>query len=89
MYVDLLINMSTEHRKKHVVDLTADEFHSRLLAVVINALNEQKALNLPLVYKNSMCLATNQFIHEYPDGQKFLISQDITTSEETIIKLIQ
>jgi len=33
-----------------------------------------------------MCIKKNQFIHEYADGRKFLISQDINTSEETIIK---
>ncbi|MGZ3758045.1 MAG: hypothetical protein ACXVAY_05610 [Mucilaginibacter sp.] len=46
----------------------------------------QKKLNLPIVYRNSLCKAENQFIHEYPNGKKYLIRQSLHNSEETIIR---
>jgi hypothetical protein len=66
-------------------DLSPTEIEKKLRSVLMNELNERKAMNLPIVYKNSLCISKNQFIHEYPDGRKFLIKQNTNTSEETII----
>ena len=78
--------MPSRPTNKFLFDLTADERYGRLLAVVLDAITEQKEHNLPIVYRNSMCISPNQFIHEYPDGKKFLIRQNRNNSEEKVIK---
>jgi len=72
--------------QKFLFDLSPIEIANRLQSVVMNALSERKAQNLPVVYKNSLCTDRNQFIHEYPDGRKFLIRQNRNTSEEKVIR---
>jgi len=72
--------------QKFLFDLSPNEIAARLNNVVINVLIERKALNLPFVYKNSLCTGKNQFIHEYPDGRKFLIRQNRSNSEEKVIR---
>ena len=78
--------MPTVSKSDFFFDRSTNEIAESFYSVVSNALKNRKANNLPVVYKNSMCIKKNQFIHEYADGRKFLISQDINTSEETIIK---
>jgi len=72
--------------KKRFFDLSSNEIAKSLRAVVLREANERKAQNLPIIYKNSMCISRNQFIHEYPDGRKFLIRQNRNTSEEKVIR---
>lgn len=72
--------------KNFLFDLTPNEITNRLQSVVMNVLSERKAQNLPVVYKNSLCIGRNQFIHEYPDGRKFLIRQNRNNSEEKVIR---
>jgi hypothetical protein len=71
---------------KRFFDLSSDEITESLQSVVLIEAEERKAKNLPLIYKNFMCTNSNQFIHEYPDGRKFLIRLNRNTSEEKIIK---
>jgi hypothetical protein len=78
--------MPTVSKANLLFDRSPNEIAESLFAVISNELKNRKAKNLPVVYKNSMCINKNEFIHEYPDGRKFLISQDINTSEETIIR---
>lgn len=80
-----ITNMSG-NPQKFIFDLSTNEITNRLQKVVVNVLREQKEQNLPLVYKNPFCLKKNEFIHEYPDGRKFLIRQNPNTSEERVIK---
>ncbi len=71
---------------KRFFDLSSEEITESLQSVVLIEAEERKAKNLPLIYKNFMCINSNQFIHEYPDRRKFLISININNSEETILK---
>jgi hypothetical protein len=72
--------------KKSLLDLSTRERENRFKAVLKNVLAERKAQNVPIVYRNSLCVSRNQFIHEYPNGQKFLIRQNQNNSEEKIIR---
>ena len=78
--------MPNGSKKRFFFDLPAREVAKNLHAVIFNELNERKAQNLPIVYKNALCISKNQFIHEYPDGRKFLIRQNRNTSEEKVIR---
>jgi hypothetical protein len=78
--------MAIGSRKSFLFDLSPNEITRNLHSVVLNELNERRSKNLPIVYKTSICISKNQFIHEYPDGRKFLIKQDQNTSEETVIR---
>jgi len=78
--------MPNGSKKRFLFDLSSNEIAESLQAVVISEADERKAQNLPLIYKNSMCVSRNQFIHEYPDGRRFLIRQNRNTSEEKVIR---
>lgn len=75
--------------KKKVISVlcgSANELDSELKATLQSILDEKAKLNLPLVYRNSLCKRRNQFVHEYPDGKKLLIEQNIKTSEEIVLR---
>jgi hypothetical protein len=73
-------------KERFFFDFSANEVTKNLQAVLFEELNASKRKNLPIVYKNSLCINKNQFIHEYPDGRKFLIRQSRINSEEKVIR---
>jgi len=83
-----ILIMSDRIVRNPLFDLSGDEISERLKAVVMRALNEREAQNLPLVYRTSLCTRKNQFIHEYPDGRTYLIQQNSNNSEERVIRSI-
>jgi hypothetical protein len=68
--------------------LSGEEQESRLKAVLVEELEKAKAMNLPVVYRNELCVRPNLFIHKYPNGHTVLIEQDSNNSEEKIIKAL-
>ena len=78
--------MLTNTAREPLLDVSAKERESRLSVVLYSTIAAQKKLNLPMVYRNSLCKADNQFIHEYPNGKKYLIRQNLRNSEEKIIR---
>jgi hypothetical protein len=69
--------------------LSKEEQDSRLKAVLDAEMEKVKAMNLPMVYRNELCVKPNLFIHEYPNGRIELIEINIDNSEEKIIKVLQ
>ena len=55
-----------------------------------SALNEVTELTVtmqkPFVYRNNLCTEPNFFIHGYPNGKIYLISQNQENSKETILR---
>jgi hypothetical protein len=75
--------------QKFFFALTAEEKESRLKAVLAKEMERTKAMNLPVIYRNELCVKPNMFIHKYPNGRILLIEQNSITSEEKIIKVLQ
>ena len=69
--------------------LSKEEKESRLSAVLDAELKRVKAMNLPLVYRNELCVKPNLFIHEYPNGRTELIEINIDNAEEKVIKVLK
>jgi hypothetical protein len=75
--------------KKYYFELTAEEKESRLKAVVVEELEKAKAMNLPVIYRNELCIKPNMFIHKYPNGHTVLIEINTSNSEIKVIKVLQ
>ncbi len=73
-------------KQKLVFDMSQQELKVKLQTTLDKVLKSQASKNLPLVYRNSLCIKENQFIHEYSNGKKFLIQQNRTNSRETILR---
>ena len=69
--------------------LSKEEQDSRLKAVLDAEMEKVRAMNLPIVYRNELCVKPNLFIHEYPNGHTELIEITIENSEEKVIKVLQ
>lgn len=69
--------------------LTKEEQENKLKAVLEAEMQRVKAMNLPVVYRNELCVKPNLFIHKYPNGYTVLIEQDSYNSEEKVIKVLQ
>jgi hypothetical protein len=81
--------MASNPENNFLFGLNASERYEQLYAVVKAAVSSKIANNLPVVYRNVLCVKSNQFIHEYPNGQIFLISQNQKTSEEKVIRQLR
>jgi len=73
---------------RHIFELTDQERHDRLMPVLLEELRRTAAMNLPIIYLNKDCTQKNHFIHEYPDGRKYLIEINCENSVETILKVL-
>lgn len=71
-----------------VFELSAEEKERKFKAVLSKELQRDRALNLPMVYRNELCIKPNMFIHKYPDGKRILIEQDLQNSTEKIIRIL-
>jgi len=69
--------------------LSKEEQDSRLKAVLEEEMVRVKAMNLPIIYRNELCVEPNQFIHKYPNGRTELIEINIDNSEEKVIKVLK
>lgn len=69
--------------------LSKEEQESRLQAVLDEEMEKAKAMNLPIIYRNELCVKPNLFIHKYPNGRMELIEINIKNSEKKVIKVIQ
>ena len=69
--------------------LSKEEQDNRLKAVLEEEMVRVKAMNLPIIYRNELCVEPNQFIHKYPNGRTELIEINIDNSEEKVIKVLQ
>lgn len=69
--------------------LSKEEQDSRLKAVLEEEMVREKAMNLPIIYRNELCVEPNQFIHKYPNGRTELIEINIDNCEEKVIKVLK
>lgn len=78
--------MATNKKHRLIFELSKSERELRLKS----ALNEVVQLTIdmqkPFVYRNNLCIQPNFFIHQYPNGKKYLISQDQENSKENILR---
>jgi hypothetical protein len=69
--------------------LNDEERENRLKAVLEKEIEKVKAMNLPVIYRNELCVRPNLFIHKYPNGRIELIERNVNTSEKKLIKVLQ
>jgi hypothetical protein len=69
--------------------LSKEEQDSRLKAVLDEEMEKVKAMNLPIIYRNELCVKPNLFIHKYPNGRTELVEINLDNSEEKVIKVIK
>lgn len=74
---------------KFYFTLSPEERKSRLKAALEKEMEKVKAMNLPIIYRNKLCVKPNLFIHKYPNGRTELIEINVNTSEEKVIKVLQ
>lgn len=69
--------------------LSKEEKESRLKAALDAEMERVKSMNLPITYRNELCVKPNLFIHEYPNGRIELIEINIDNSKVKVIKVIK
>lgn len=74
--------------KKHrlIFELSKSERKLRLKSALNEVIQLTVDMQKPFVYRNNLCIQPNFFIHQYPNGKKYLISQDQENSKENILK---
>jgi len=74
--------------KKHrlIFELSKTERESLLKSALNDAIQLTVDLQQPFVYRNSLCIQPNFFIHHYPNGKKYLISQNQDNSKESVLR---
>ena len=85
----LSINLNDMASGKLFYKLSAEEKESRLRAVLEKEAEIVKTMNLPIIYRNELCVKPNYFIHIYPNGREELIELNPDNAEETVIKVLQ
>lgn len=73
-------------KKKNKSSYVEVELSKRLRSTLDKVLASQAKKNIPIVYKDALCIKSNQFVHEYSNGNKYLIQQDQTDSTEIILR---
>jgi len=73
-----------EHRL--IFELSKSERESLLRSALDEVIQLAIDMEQPFVYRNSLCTERNYFIHRYPNGKKFLISQNQENSKETVLR---
>ncbi len=76
-------------RQRLIFELSAKEKENKFKAVLSDAIQKATALNLPMVYRNELCVKPNLFIHKYPNGREVLIEQDSHNSTEKTVKILR
>jgi hypothetical protein len=78
--------MPTKRKTKLIFEYSNEELSAELENTLNIELRRKAKMNLPVVYRNSLCQLPNQFIHEYPNGKRLLIQQNSKNSEEIVLK---
>jgi len=75
---------NTKHRL--IFELSKSERELRLKSALNEVVQLTIDMHKPFVYRNSLCIQPNFFIHQYPNGKKFLISQNQENSRESVLR---
>lgn len=73
-------------QSKLIFELSRVQKEIRFKEVLDKAMLQTYAMDRPLIYRNSLCIKKNQFIHQHKNGRIFLIEQDQNDSKERVIK---
>ncbi|MBB6498179.1 hypothetical protein [Pedobacter cryoconitis] len=71
--------MATGEKRKLFFELSKSEKEKRFRSVLNPVLKRNRELNQPVVFRNSLCHKSNQFVHKYPNGKQFIIEIDLKT----------
>lgn len=76
------------NNKKHrlIFELSKSERELQLRSALNEAIRLSVDMQKPFVYRNNLCIQPNFFIHQYPNGKKFLISQNQENSKESVLR---
>lgn len=88
--VGIFANHNLYEMQRVILHRTIDRQNGKQSKVILRnvlkkVLLDQKAKNQPRVYRNDLCTAPDQFIHEYPNGRRMLIKQIRYTAEEVVL----
>jgi len=78
--------MATNKKHRLIFELSKSERELRLKSALNEIVQLTIDLQKPFVYRNDLCIQPNFFIHQYPNGKKYLISQDQENSKENILR---
>ena len=78
--------MATNKKHRLIFELSKSERESRLKSALNEVIQLTIDMQKPFVYRNNLCIQPNFFIHQYPNGKKFLISQNQDNSKERILR---
>lgn len=78
--------MAKNIKHRLIFELSKSERELRLRSALNEAIQMTVDMQKPLVYRNSLCIQPNFFIHQYPNGKKFLISQNQENSKESVLR---
>ncbi|WP_343568827.1 hypothetical protein [Sphingobacterium sp.] len=74
--------------KKPPFEMSEEELRDHLKSTAEQAKQKAQDMGLPEIYQSQDCHGFDQFIREYPDGRKELVSLDITNRTFTILKTL-
>ena len=78
--------MATNKKHRLIFELSKSERESRLKSALKEVIQLTIDMQKPIVYRNNLCIQPNYFIHQYPNGKKYLISQNQEDSKERILR---
>ena len=81
--------MPNERKHKFILESPNAETERELKAVLTAAIRKAKEMNQPLIYRNNLCVKPSLFIHKYPNGEEFLVEQDVNTLSEKKVRVLR
>ena len=78
--------MAKNIKHRLIFELSKSERELRLKSALNEVIQMTIDMQKPFVYRNSLCIQPNFFIHQYPNGKKFLISQNQENSKESVLR---
>jgi len=75
-------------QKRLIFELSTTEKEQKLGSTLSNAMRKAAALNLPIIYRNELCVKPNLFVHKYPNGRKELVEQDSESFAEKTLQIL-
>ena len=76
-------------QKKLIFQLSPEEKTIRLSGVLSDSMHIAALLNVPIIYRNELCVTPNLFVHKYPDGRKILVEQYSSSFIENTISVVE
>lgn len=78
-----------QKKNELIFELSETEIEARLKKVLKPILDQNAALQQPVVYRNSLCIKPNFFIHKFPNGNRLLIERNLDDSSAKTVKVLR